>query len=479
MAVLALGVMAAPAPAAMFANNAGDIVFSADPGETNAVDLIFQGDSSSPARARDTGVALLRAGITCTPTADANAVECPGDNHALLVDLGDGDDTLVIRGVDGLDRQAINELTLGPGRDDVHGSFGLSMRIQARDGEVDTINCVSGGPFDPDPDLVVVDAEDQALNCGLIDRPGPPDTTITSGPPPISALTHPTFAFASSEGPVPSYRLGGGHVSCRIDGGPPTECASPWTAGVSMNPAGFSPGLPPPPGPPLADGPHVFTATALDAGGEGPDPTPARYEFVVDTTPGVPPAAGAPLPVAGDRDNDGAPDTADFCPDRAGAGVPYGCPARGSKGPDQVLLTALADLFGGGAGDDRIWGLEGNDRVCGEAGADRVSGGAGDDSLFGDDCGTPTGRAGNDVLSGGAGNDRLSGGAGDDRLSGGDGSDVLVGGSGHNSYGAGAGADDVHARNGRRETIDCGPGRDIARVDRGDRVRSCERVRRG
>jgi hypothetical protein len=43
---------------------------------------------------------------------------------------------------------------------------------------------------------------------------------------------------------------------------------------------------------------------------------------------------------------------------------------------------------------------------------------------------------------------------------------------------AGPGNDQILARNGKRETIDCGAGRDRATVDRDDPVRGCERVAR-
>ena len=474
LALVALGVMAGPAPAAVWQNVSG-LTFLADPGETNHVTVAFPTgvDGGMPyPRATDTGVAVLQVGFSCLATADPQAVDCPGDEpNGLTVDLGDGDDSFVVRGDYFNSERHANTIIGGPGSDTMRGSRRLNEHFEARDGAIDMIDC--GGSLNPNDFFggsARVDAGDLIAFCAIVDPPGLPETTITSGPPAVSAQTHPTFEFTSTD-----YRAtvrGTDGFACRMDGEPPTACGPPFTYGNAA-PFGFTPQF----FKSLANGPHVFEVSAIDS--DGSDPTPDRYAFVIDGAPAaVPPVVPGPAAV-GDRDNDGAPDTADFCPDRAGAGVPYGCPARGSKGPDQVLLTALADLFGGGAGDDRIWGLEGNDRVCGEAGADRVSGGAGNDVLFGDDCGTRTGRGGNDVLSGGAGNDRLSGGPGDDRLAGGDGEDMLVGGSGHNSYDAGAGADDVHARNGRRETIDCGPGRDIARIDRGDRVRRCERVRRG
>lgn len=122
-----------------------------------------------------------------------------------------------------------------------------------------------------------------------------------------------------------------------------------------------------------------------------------------------------------------------------------GCVAAlvGTNGPDT--------LRGGGAGEV----------IFGFGGKDRIESGGGHDCLLGDE--------GNDVLRGQLGNDRLTGGAG---------GDVLVGGPGVNAYDAGPGPDFIDARNGKRELVRCGSGRDRARVDRRDRVRDCERVSR-
>jgi hypothetical protein len=89
--------------------------------------------------------------------------------------------------------------------------------------------------------------------------------------------------------------------------------------------------------------------------------------------------------------------------------------------------------------------------------------------------GTPAGeeicgRAGDDVIEGLEGADRLDGGWGRDTIVGGAGRDRLVGGRGN---------DTIHARDGERDTIECGWGDDRAVVDRLDRVlRGCERVER-
>jgi TolB protein len=93
---------------------------------------------------------------------------------------------------------------------------------------------------------------------------------------------------------------------------------------------------------------------------------------------------------------------------------------------------------------DRIEGTSAEDLICGLGAADRIGGRDGADTLFG--------------------------GPGADRIDGGGGADVLVGESG---------ADVILARDGRPDRIACGSGRDVAIVDRRDRiVGGCELVRR-
>lgn len=72
----------------------------------------------------------------------------------------------------------------------------------------------------------------------------------------------------------------------------------------------------------------------------------------------------------------------------------------------------------------------------------------------------------------------LRGEDGYDLLTGGRGDDTLIGGPGVNAYDAGPGKDYLDARNGRREFVRCGSGKDRARLDRRDRARGCERVNR-
>ena len=115
-----------------------------------------------------------------------------------------------------------------------------------------------------------------------------------------------------------------------------------------------------------------------------------------------------------------------------------------------IVGTLRADVLTGTAVGDVICGLGGNDRIVGAAGGD--------------------------IVDGGAGRDRVEGGAGDDRVLGAGGDDTLVGGAGIDQFDGGAGADTLLARDGRRDFVDGGLGRDRATVDAGDWVSLVERI---
>ena len=128
------------------------------------------------------------------------------------------------------------------------------------------------------------------------------------------------------------------------------------------------------------------------------------------------------------------------------------------------------DRLHGGDGNDKLYGAGGRDRLFGGPGNDLLSGGGGSDIL--------NGEAGRDRLSGGRRNDRLSGDSGNDRLSGDSGKDLLHGGRGRDRIWGGSGNDRIRARDGRRDAVSCGPGRDRVRADKQDRLRGCEVIRR-
>ena len=149
-----------------------------------------------------------------------------------------------------------------------------------------------------------------------------------------------------------------------------------------------------------------------------------------------------------------------------------------ASGAQTFAGTDGADTRSGGAEDDRLSGAGGADLLCGNGGDDVLDGGAGGDKLFGDSCAAAAASAATATAAATAGNDVLKGGAGRDELVGGKGADRLIGGAGRDKFDAGPGPDRVDAADGVRETVRCGTGRDVAKVDRRDVVRACENVRR-
>jgi uncharacterized protein len=123
---------------------------------------------------------------------------------------------------------------------------------------------------------------------------------------------------------------------------------------------------------------------------------------------------------------------------------------------------ACSNVISGTRRANRLRGTAGSDRLRGRGGRDRING-----------------RGGNDCISGGRGRDRLNGGKGADRVGGNGGRDRISGGPGRDLLLGGKGSDVIRARGGGRDRVRCGAGRhDVAIVDRRDRVRGCETVRR-
>ena len=124
------------------------------------------------------------------------------------------------------------------------------------------------------------------------------------------------------------------------------------------------------------------------------------------------------------------------------------------RGTGLIRGTPFRDFVYGGPGADRLLGLGRKDLLDGGAGDDVLDGDGGWDTLLG--------RAGDDLLIGRGDPDTIIGGTGRDRI-----------------YG-GLENDTIHARDGRRDAVDCGGGRrDRVRADRADVVaRNCELVTR-
>ena len=198
-----------------------------------------------------------------------------------------------------------------------------------------------------------------------------------------------------------------------------------------------------------------------------------------------------PPPPPADSDGDGVLDTSDPEPGNPAVPGPFGS----TNANDSLDATGVSETICGLLGDDVINALAGNDTVFGDlcgvkaklvaaqagvGGNDTLRGGAGNDTIYGAGGADKVfGEDGVDKLFGGAGNDSLDGGAGKDTLDGGAGNDKLTGGKDVNTITGGAGDDVVKAKNGKKDTIDCGAGKkDSADVDKADKVKGCEKVKR-
>jgi Ca2+-binding RTX toxin-like protein len=160
---------------------------------------------------------------------------------------------------------------------------------------------------------------------------------------------------------------------------------------------------------------------------------------------------------------------------------------KGDALPEVICGLGGNDTISGGGGNDTLYGDVCNDKAkalfgaqAGTDGNDKLSGDDGNDTLYGaGGKDTLKGGKGKDKLFGGDGNDTLDGGDGKDSLDGGRGNDKLTGGKDVNKLKGGAGDDNVNAKNGKKETVDCGSGKkDKASVDKTDKVKGCEKVKR-
>jgi hypothetical protein len=201
---------------------------------------------------------------------------------------------------------------------------------------------------------------------------------------------------------------------------------------------------------------------------------------------------------------------------------------RGGFGVDTLEGGAGADELDGQAGDDTLHGGAGDDKLAGYDGADLIDGGAGTDRITDDwlptdripvsvtldnraNDGRPgerddvrsvevidihrpavlvAGRSGDDylksfhyadVIDGKAGNDTIEAGYGDDVITGGPGRDTINADAGAGACTflvcrVGAGNDRINVRDGERDSVICGPGRDTVIADPMDVIaRDCER----
>ena len=231
---------------------------------------------------------------------------------------------------------------------------------------------------------------------------------------------------------------------------------------------------------PILSGPYAFVVR------DGDDDSPAEHLVLrLDgLTPLQPPGfAPQPDPVAGPVAGQPAGSHGNVVFGTARGPFAYAS-ANARQAPRETITQlpprACENKMTGSRRRDRITGSPAGDRILGGAGNDRLSGGGGPDCVFGQGGrDLLNGGSGDDVLEGGAGGDRLAGGPGRNQLRGGSGPDLLRGGPEADRLDSGSGNDTVVARDRAADRVVCGKGRDVAVVDRRDRVsRSCERVKK-
>jgi Tol biopolymer transport system component len=156
-------------------------------------------------------------------------------------------------------------------------------------------------------------------------------------------------------------------------------------------------------------------------------------------------------------------------------GTPYRDIIAGLPGDDELSGSGGQDRLIGGLGDDTLLGGDGADLIEGGYGADLLTGGAFPQDIFTNVDDRLSGGPGPDDLRGGPGRDNLSGDTGNDVLRGGSDADVLSGGPGNDRIFASGDSphDDIP------DIVRCGAGRrDVAYLDREDKVSGCETVHR-
>ncbi len=151
-----------------------------------------------------------------------------------------------------------------------------------------------------------------------------------------------------------------------------------------------------------------------------------------DPAPGT--LDGCPVVDPPDSDDDGVIDSQDACPNEPGPASNGGCPT-GEPEPKPCETTVK-----GTNGPDRLRGTGDSERIVGRGGDDRIKG-----------------RGGDDCVSGSSGDDRVNGGRGKDQITG------------------GKGKDRIRSRDGRRDVVRCGAGRDRVVADKRDKLIGCEK----
>jgi Ca2+-binding RTX toxin-like protein len=196
VAAVAFLVVAGSAQASTTWETGDTLYYVAGDGEANGVSIDLQGANAT---VQDMGYPAIGMTAPCRPwdyfMLDGTGALCPAAPVArVVVDLGDGSDTLSSGAMTqqplptvalaGSGNDSLwsggggDDLTGGTGEDVIRSSGGNDF-IDARDGDVDTIDCGDGN------DIALVDAADNITNCETIvaARPAEHPTPVVPTPP--------------------------------------------------------------------------------------------------------------------------------------------------------------------------------------------------------------------------------------------------------------------------------------------------------
>jgi Ca2+-binding RTX toxin-like protein len=500
LAAVLLATLPATADAGRARVSAGRVIFDAFPGETNDVKVAQVGKTT--VNVTDNGVAVTP-GTGCVRVSD-NLARCTVRNPGGIVRLGDGDDHALSRiatlmGEDGNDRldQVARPTTSLPG----NVAAGAALANGGAGDDLITGNDVNGGdgndtikPYitdsfatlfgGPGNDSVNGTAADDVLAGGtgtdhivagggrdtlsFQDQTGPvvfstqaggldPDTYEGSFVSVIGASSQDQLTGDDNDN---TLVLGGGAADGGLLSGAGGNDVLNGSQGREriLGDAGDDR---------LSEGDLNGHVSELD-GGDGSDWLNVADVAEEDSaTEELELAPTADVFACGAGLDEAVVDSADV--------VPSDCEVVARRTPTRTTTTGTDDPnridgFSGDGDEDTIFGLGGDDLLAGLNGDDLIYGQDGKDNLVGDGEPSQFRADGKDRLSGGDGNDLVVGGGNHDRLTGGAGADNLQGGTGN---------DVINARDGRRDRVSCGSGRDRVSADRADTVsRDCESVSR-
>jgi Ca2+-binding RTX toxin-like protein len=500
LSAVVLAALPAAADAGRARVSAGRVIFDAFPGEANDVKVAQVGRTT--VNVTDNG-AVVTPGTGCVRVSD-NLARCTVRNPGGIVRLGDGDDHALSRiatlfGEDGNDRlEQIARPTVSlPG----NVAAGAALANGGAGDDTITGNDVNGG--DGNDTITPSVAESFATLFG-----GPGDDSVrgTSSADVLAGGTGTdhivtgggpdTLSFQDQAGPVVFSTQAGGLDPDTYEGSFVSVIGASSQDQLTGDDADNTLVL----GGGTADGGLLSGAGGNDVlngsqgrerilGGAGDDRlSEGDLNGHVSELDGG--EGGDWLNVADVAEEDSATDELELAPTAdvftCGAGldeavvdsadaVPSDCEVVARRTPTRTTTTGTNDAnviagFSGDGDEDTIFGLGGDDLLTGLNGDDLIYGQDGKDNLVGDGEPSQFRADGKDRLSGGDGNDLIAGGGGSDRLTGGAGADNLSGSTGN---------DVVNARDGRRDRVSCGSGRDRVSADRADTVsRDCESVSR-